>query len=533
MALKYIFVTGGIVSGIGKGTTVASLGRLFLSRGKEVALVKIDPYLNRDAGTMNPFQHGEVFVTEDGTETDLDLGHYERFLNKNLNRLSNFTTGTVFEAVTKQERQGVFLGKTIQIIPHITDEIKRRIKEAGRANKADLVICEIGGTVGDIEGLPFIEAIRQIKKDVGAENVAYIHVVKIDYVYPSDEAKTKPIQHSVQTLRGLGIQPDLLITRCKENISKEAKEKIALFCDVPLEYIIEAPNVSSIYEIPLILEANGLGKAVEKILNLPAQKPELKKWSEIIERLKNPQKEVVIALVGKYLDHPDAYLSVVEALYHGGIANQVKIKLKAIDSEKIKENDLSELFQGVNGVVVPGGFGIRGIEGKVEAIRYARENKIPFLGLCLGLQTAVIEYARHKAGLLGANSTEFDPITLHPVIALLPEQKKIKKMGGTMRLGSYPAYLKPDSLVANLYQNEIVSERHRHRFEVNPAYHKVLSQNGLIFSGTSKDEHLVEFIELDRKYHPFFAATQAHPEFKSRPDNAHPLFKGLVAAALK
>ncbi|MBI2263387.1 CTP synthase, partial [Candidatus Berkelbacteria bacterium] len=492
MKTKYIFVTGGIVSGIGKGTTVASLGRLFLSRGKEVALVKIDPYLNRDAGTMNPFQHGEVFVTEDGTETDLDLGHYERFLNKNLNRLSNFTTGTVYETVTKRERQGAFLGKTIQIIPHITDEIKRRIREAGQPNKADLVICEIGGTIGDIEGLPFLEAIRQMKKDVGAENVAYIHVVKIDYIYPSGEAKTKPIQHSVQALRGLGIQPDILVTRCRKNIPPEIKEKITLFCGIGVEDVIEAPNMSSIYAIPLALETNGLGKAVEKILGLPTRQPKLKDWSSMINKLKKPQGEVTIALIGKYLDHPDAYISVVEALHHGGIANQVKIKLKAVDSEKIKEGNLSKFFQNVNGVVVPGGFGIRGIEGKVRAIQYARENKIPFLGLCLGLQTAVIEYARHKIGLKGANSTEFDAATPHPVIDILPEQKKVRKMGGTMRLGSYSAHLKPHSLIANLYQNELISERHRHRFEVNPYYHKILNQNGLIFSGTSKDGLLVE-----------------------------------------
>lgn len=524
---KFIFVTGGIVSGIGKGITVASLGLLLKSRGLKVLPIKIDPYLNQDAGTMNPFQHGEVFVTDDGAETDLDLGHYERFINQNLTQVSNFTTGAVYQTVTSLERRGDYLGKTIQIIPHVTDEIKKRIRNA--AENFDVVLVEIGGTVGDIEALPFIEAIRQFRQDISPSNVLYIHTVKMDYIYPSDEAKTKPIQQSVQTLRTYGIQPDILICRCKRPITLQLRDKVALFTSVKKEHIIQAIDASSLYQIPLNLEKEGLGKSVCQYFGCK-NKVNLKNWQKITKIINQSKKTVAVALVGKYLDHPDAYISVVEALKHAGIANKVKIEIVPINSDK--KEDLSKLKK-VKAVLVPGGFGIRGIEGKIAAIKYARQNKIPFLGLCLGLQCAVIEFARHICKLDQANSTEFNSKTHHPVIDILPEQKKIKEKGGTMRLGAYPCLVKKNSLAFRLYKTLKISERHRHRYEVNPKYHQILQNKGLIFSGMSPNRRLVEIIELPPKIHPYFIATQAHPEFKSRPNRAHPLFAELISAVLK
>jgi len=526
---KYIFITGGIVSGIGKGITAASLGLLLKKSGFKVGMLKVDPYLNKDAGTMNPFQHGEVFVTEDGTETDLDLGHYERFVGENLSQLSNFTTGIIYSAVTEKERHGDFLGSTIQIIPHVTEEIKRRIKLAAQKSQADFLICEIGGTIGDIEGLPFIEAARQFRHDVGEENVLYIHVVKIVYIYPSEEAKTKPIQQSVQLLRSDGIQAGLLVVRCKEKLSDSIRKKIALFCDVDEKNVIEAINANSLYEIPLNLAKAGLARQVAKKFKLRFKKPNLNDWRQIVKKCHDVKKTINIAMVGKYLDHPDAYISVVEALRHAGIAYQTKINIIGVDSENTLK--INKILSKVDGILVPGGFGIRGIEGKVKAIQFARENKIPFLGLCLGLQVAVIEFARNMCKLHDANSTEFNPKTKYPVIEYLPEQLKIKSMGGTMRLGSYPAILKPDSKIRKLYGKNQIAERHRHRYEVNPEYHQILQKNGLIFSGNSPDKKLVEFIELAN--HPYFVATQAHPEFKSRPIKPHPLFLGFIGAAIK
>lgn len=538
MTTKYVFVTGGIVSGIGKGITTASIGALLKSRGFKVGLLKIDPYINSDAGTMNPFQHGEVFVTDDGAETDLDLGHYERFTDQSLTKLSNFTTGSVYGAVLEEERKGDFLGKTIQIIPHITDEIKQRIRNLASTEKPDVEVVEIGGTVGDIEALPFIEAARQFGQEFEPSDVCYVHVVKMDYIYPSDEAKTKPIQQSVVRLREHGINPDLLVVRCKRAIEKDLIEKIALFTGVKSDRIIEAINAKSLYDIPVCLESAGLGKAVSAALSLPRKKPNLSAWVKVGAANRKCNKTVRVGLIGKYLDHPDAYLSVVEALKHGGLAACAKIEIIPIDSEAIKpERDL----KAIDVICVPGGFGIRGIEGKIAAIEYAINNKIPFLGLCLGLQCAVIAIARYQANLTGANSTEFDRKTKYPVIDKMVEQKKIQKMGGTMRLGCFEAKLKTGSLAEKLYRryradisrNNMISERHRHRFEVNSIYIPDLAKAGLIFSGINPQTGLVEFIELSQKDHPYFIATQAHPEFKSRPTRPHPLFAGLITAAIK
>ncbi|KKP88687.1 MAG: CTP synthase [Berkelbacteria bacterium GW2011_GWA2_35_9] len=524
---KYIFVTGGVVSGIGKGITVASLGVLLKARGFKIGLLKLDPYLNIDAGTMNPFQHGEVFVTDDGAETDLDLGHYERFTDENLTKNSNSTTGQIYSAVLDKERTGEYLGATIQIIPHITNEIISRIKKVAR--KKDVVIVEIGGTVGDIESEPFIEAIRQFKRSVGRENICFVHTTKIDYIYPSEEPKTKPTQQSVSMLRSRGIQPDILVVRSKNGFSKSMKDKIALFCDVEESAIIPAPNAGSLYQIPLNLEKNNLAIKVLEKLNLKNRQPNLAQWENIKNQIENTKKEIRIGLVGKYTDNPDAYISVVESLKHTGISNLVDVKVIPIDSEKIDFVKLGKL----SGIVVPGGFGIRGIEGKLKAIKFARENKTPFLGLCLGLQCAVIEFARNVCDLKKASSTEFNSQTPHPVIDILPEQIKVEKKGGSMRLGSYKALIKKGSIVAEIYQNQIVYERHRHRYEVNPKYHKILKEKGLILSGLSPNKKLVEFIELSQTVHPYFVATQAHPEFKSRPFRPAPLFDGLIKSALK
>ncbi len=527
---KFVFVTGGVASSLGKGITAASLGRLLKARGLKVALQKIDPYLNVDAGTMNPYQHGEVFVTEDGAETDLDLGHYERFVDINLTRKSNVTTGQIYGAVIEKERRGEYLGQTVQVIPHITDEIKRRIYEVADEWDADVTIVEIGGTVGDIEGLPFLEAARQFKLDLGAEHVLYLHVTLIPTV-AGGELKTKPTQHSVRELRSIGIQPDGLVCRTPLPLTDEMRRKIALFCDTPYDAIFEAVDTDFIYEVPLLLEEQGIARWVMQRLGLSDGDPDLGDWRELVRRGRNPLDEVTVAMVGKYVQLRDAYLSVVEALKHGGFANQVRVRIRWVDAEQLNDDTAASLLNGVDGIVVPGGFGYRGIEGKIAAIKYARENEIPFLGLCLGLQCAVIEFARNVCGLEGANSTEFDEETRYPVIALMDEQRRVVQKGGTMRLGAYPCFLKPGTKIAEIYGTQLVYERHRHRYEVNPRYHEILERHGMVLGGISPDGKLVEAIELPN--HPFFIATQFHPEFKSRPNRPHPLFAAFIKAALK
>ena len=527
---KFVFVTGGVASSLGKGITAASLGRLLKARGFKVAMQKIDPYLNVDAGTMNPYQHGEVFVTEDGAETDLDLGHYERFVDINLTRKSNVTTGQIYGAVIEKERRGEYLGQTVQVIPHITDEIKRRIHEVAEEWDADVTIVEIGGTVGDIEGLPFLEAARQFKLDVCADHVLYLHVTLIPTV-AGGELKTKPTQHSVRELRSIGIQPDGLVCRTPMPLTEEMRRKIALFCDTPNDAIFEAVDTDFIYEVPLMLEEQGMAKWVMQRLGLTDGEPDLTDWRELVRRGRNPVGEVNIAMVGKYVQLRDAYLSVVEALKHGGFAHQVCVRIRWVDAEQLNDETASLLLNGIDGIVVPGGFGYRGIEGKIAAIKYARENGIPLLGLCLGLQCAVIEFARNVCGLSGANSTEFDEGTRHPVIALMDEQRRVVQKGGTMRLGAYPCFLKPGTKIAEIYGTHLVYERHRHRYEVNPRYHEILERHGMVLGGISPDGKLVEAIELSD--HPFFVATQFHPEFKSRPNRPHPLFASFIAASLK
>jgi CTP synthase len=525
-----VFVTGGVASSLGKGITAASLGRLLKACGFKVAMQKIDPYLNVDAGTMNPYQHGEVFVTEDGAETDLDLGHYERFVDINLTRKSNVTTGQIYGAVIEKERRGEYLGQTVQVIPHITDEIKRRIHEVAEEWDADVTIVEIGGTVGDIEGLPFLEAARQFKLDVGADHVLYLHVTLIPTV-AGGELKTKPTQHSVRELRSIGIQPDGLVCRTPMPLTEEMRRKIALFCDTPNDAIFEAVDTDFIYEVPLMLEEQGMAKWVMQRLGLTDGEPDLTDWRELVRRGRNPVGEVNIAMVGKYVQLRDAYLSVVEALKHGGFAHQVCVRIRWVDAEQLNDETAPLLLNGIDGIVVPGGFGYRGIEGKIVAIKYARENGIPLLGLCLGLQCAVIEFARNVCGLGGANSTEFDEGTRHPVIALMDEQRRVVQKGGTMRLGVYPCFLKPGTKIAEIYGTHLVYERHRHRYEVNPRYHEILERHGMVLGGISPDGKLVEAIELSD--HPFFVATQFHPEFKSRPNRPHPLFASFIAASLK
>ena len=527
---KFVFVTGGVASSLGKGITAASLGRLLKACGFKVAMQKIDPYLNVDAGTMNPYQHGEVFVTEDGAETDLDLGHYERFVDINLTRKSNVTTGQIYGAVIEKERRGKYLGQTVQVIPHITDEIKRRIHEVAEEWDADVTIVEIGGTVGDIEGLPFLEAARQFKLDVGADHVLYLHVTLIPTV-AGGELKTKPTQHSVRELRSIGIQPDGLVCRTPMPLTEEMRRKIALFCDTPNDAIFEAVDTDFIYEVPLMLEEQGMAKWVMQRLGLTDSEPDLTDWRELVRRGRNPVGEVNIAMVGKYVQLRDAYLSVVEALKHGGFAHQVCVRIRWVDAEQLNDETAPLLLNGIDGIVVPGGFGYRGIEGKIAAIKYARENGIPLLGLCLGLQCAVIEFARNVCGLSGANSTEFDEGTRHPVIALMDEQRRVVQKGGTMRLGAYPCFLKPGTKIAEIYGTHLVYERHRHRYEVNPRYHEILERHGMVLGGISPDGKLVEAIELSD--HPFFVATQFHPEFKSRPNRPHPLFTAFIGAALR
>ncbi len=535
---KYIFVTGGVVSGLGKGITAASLGRLLKSRGLNVAIMKLDPYINVDPGTMSPLQHGEVFVTEDGAETDLDLGHYERFINENLGQENNVTTGVVYSSVIERERRGAFLGGTVQVIPHITNEIKDRIKKVAKEADADVVIAEIGGTVGDIESLPFLEAIRQMKGDLGPKQVMYIHVTLIPYLKAAGEQKTKPTQHSVASLRGIGIAPDAIVCRSDEPLAPEVVEKIALFCDVSQKAVVENCNVATIYEVPLLLQKQGLHELVIEHFDLQPQPRDLVQWREVVQRYKNPEDELKVAIVGKYVELPDAYMSVVEALVHAGISHRVRVDIKWVASEDleptcedISPSDLAaEELSDVDAVIVPGGFDERGIEGMLNAITYARQNDVPFLGLCLGLQCAVVEIARNVAGLKGAHSTEFAPDTPHPVIDLLPEQAQVEELGGTMRLGSYPCELVPGSTAAKAYGTEEIHERHRHRFEVNPDYVEALQDAGLTAAGRWEDANLVEVVELSD--HPWFVGVQFHPEFKSRPNKPHPLFVDLLGVAL-
>jgi len=534
---KHIFVTGGVVSSLGKGLTASSLGSLLVARGLNVTMQKLDPYLNVDPGTMNPFQHGEVFVTEDGAETDLDIGHYERFLDVNLTADANVTTGKVYSSVIAKERRGDYLGDTVQVIPHITNEIKDEMLAMAKPG-VDVVLHEIGGTVGDIESLPFLEAARQVRRDVGRENVFFLHVSLVPYIGPSGELKTKPTQHSVAALRALGIQPDALVCRCDRAVPDSVKRKISLMCDVDEDAVISCPDAPSIYEIPKVLHDEGLDAYVVRRLNLSFRDVNWKAWDDLLERVHSPKEDVTIALVGKYIDLPDAYLSVLEALRAGAFANWAKVAIQWVASDDCATPEgAAHALGAVDGIVVPGGFGIRGVEGKIGAIRYARENQVPILGLCLGLQCMVMEVARDLAGLEGAASTEFDPDTAHPVIATMAEQVKIVSgdgdMGGTMRLGSYPAELARGSIVSRLYGTRQVTERHRHRYEVNNSYRAQLEKAGLVISGTSPDAKLVEFVELPTAVHPFFVATQAHPELKSRPTKPHPLFRGLVEAALR
>ena len=534
---KHLFVTGGVASSLGKGLTASSLGKLLTLRGFRVTMQKLDPYLNVDPGTMNPFQHGEVFVTDDGAETDLDIGHYERFLNRNLHGSANVTTGQVYSNVIARERRGEYLGDTVQVIPHITNEIKERIR-AMSGPDIDIVITEIGGTVGDIESLPFLEAARQIRRDVGRENVFYLHVSLVPYIGPSGELKTKPTQHSVAALRSIGIAPDAVVIRSDRNIPENIKRKISSMCDVDVEAVVAAVDAPSIYDIPKVLYAEGLDSYVAKRLGMPDKQLTWGDWDDLLDRVHNPKHEVTIGLVGKYVDLPDAYLSVTEALRSGGFANRAKVNIKWVASDDCEnESGAAKSLAGLDGICIPGGFGVRGIEGKIGALKYARENKIPALGLCLGLQCMVIEAARNLSSMKGANSAEFEPNCEFPVISTMHSQEEIVSgngdMGGTMRLGLYPAHLIQNSIVAKLYGGMEISERHRHRYEVNNKYRDQIAKGGLVFSGTSPDGNLVEFVELPTDQHPFYVGTQAHPEFLSRPNKAHPLFSGLISAALK
>ncbi|MGW1679777.1 CTP synthase [Saccharopolyspora sp. NPDC002376] len=539
--IKHVFVTGGVASSLGKGLTASSLGELLTSRGLRVTMQKLDPYLNVDPGTMNPFQHGEVFVTEDGAETDLDIGHYERFLDRDLTRNANVTTGQVYSAVIAKERRGEYLGDTVQVIPHITDQIKARIRamaepdEDGRT--PDVVITEVGGTVGDIESLPFLEACRQVRHDVGRDNCFFLHVSLVPFLAPSGELKTKPTQHSVAALRNIGIQPDALVCRSDRDLPEDLKRKIALMCDVDTDGVVACPDAPSIYDIPRVLHREGLDAYMVRRLGLPFRDVDWSVWGDLLDRVHNPSEKVRIALVGKYVDLPDAYLSVTEALRAGGFAHRAKVEITWVASDTCETDaGAAQALSGMDGVMIPGGFGVRGIEGKLGAIRYARTHSIPALGLCLGLQCMVIEAARSLAGLEQANSAEFEESCKHPVISTMADQTDVvsgdRDMGGTMRLGSYPAKLRTDSIVAEAYGSTEVDERHRHRYEVNNAYRDRLSKAGLVFSGTSPDGRLVEFVELAREEHPFFVGTQAHPELKSRPTRPHPLFAAFVKAAL-
>ena len=526
MAAKYVFVTGGVVSGLGKGITAASLGRLLKARGHAVTMQKFDPYINVDPGTMNPVQHGEVFVTEDGTETDLDLGHYERFVDENLGVHSNVTTGKIYWSVIQKERRGDFGGGTVQVIPHITNEIKSRFYHSGER----IVIIEVGGTVGDIESQPFLEAIRQFQQEMGRENAVLVHVTLIPFLRASQEMKTKPTQASVRELQRMGIQPDILVCRSEYPLTDGIREKIALFCNIDSKRVIQNLDVEYLYEAPLAMERENLAQVVCDCLKLPCQEPDLREWNEMVERLCHPKNTVTVALVGKYVELHDAYLSVVEALKHGGIENQAKVKIEWVDSERLTEKNLRQKFQRVHGIIVPGGFGDRGIEGMILAIRYAREYKVPYLGICLGMQMAVVEFARNVLCYTGANSVEFDAKTEYPVISLMPDQENVENRGGTLRLGAYPCALNAQSKAYRIYGRGIVQERHRHRYEFNNEYREAVEDAGMSLCGMSPDKRVVEMIEL--KEHPFFIGTQAHPEFRSRPNRAHPLFRGFVEAAL-
>ena len=530
---KHIFVTGGVVSSLGKGLTSAALGLVLERRGLRISIQKLDPYINVDPGTMSPYQHGEVYVTADGAETDLDLGHYERFTNANISRLSNFTTGSIYHSIITKERRGDYLGKTVQVIPHVTDEIKSSIRQIA-TDDVDVVLTEIGGTVGDIESLPFLEAIRQFRKDVGRENVLYVHLTLVPYLRAAREIKTKPTQHSVGRLREIGIQPDMLICRTEHPLNDEIKAKIALFCNVDEEAVIEEQDLAHsylIYELPLVLARQGVDELIVKMLGLECGQAQLDDWAEMVEVLRTPAKTVEVAVVGKYIEHRDAYKSIYEALTHGGIANNCRVNVRAVESEDIENKGAEAVLSGVSGVLVPGGFGYRGVEGKVEAIRYARENRLPYFGICLGMQCAVIEFARNVCGFEGANSSEFEDKTPYPVIDLMETQKSVAGMGGTMRLGSYPCELLPGTNAQKAYDAATVGERHRHRYEFNNAYREKMRMRGMIFSGVSPDGQLVEIVELQD--HPWYVAVQFHPEFQSKPDRPHPLFRDFIANSLK
>jgi CTP synthase len=528
---KFVFVTGGVVSSIGKGIVAASLGRLMKSRDYSVSILKLDPYINVDPGTMSPFQHGEVFVTDDGAETDLDLGHYERFTDTAMSRLNSVTTGSIYQAVLNKERRGDYMGGTVQVIPHITNEIKERILRVAKDTNPDVVIVEIGGTVGDIESLPFLEAIRQFRKEIGRQNILYMHVTLVPWIPSAGEMKTKPTQHSVKELRSIGIQPDILICRSDRPLGPGIKDKMSEFCDVPVESVITAQDARSIYEVPLILEKEGLAQQVLTLLNLEQRPPNLQQWQDLVDRMYRPNPPVEVAIVGKYVRLSDAYLSVVEALRHAAIAAGSELNLRWVNSEDIETHGAAKYLEGVAGVLVPGGFGIRGVDGKIAAIAYAREQNVPFLGLCLGMQCSVIEWAKHVAGLGDASSSEFVPDSANPVINLLPEQQDVVDLGGTMRLGLYPCRIQSGTLADQLYGETVIYERHRHRYEFNNAYRSLFLETGFVISGTSPDGRLVEIVELP--HHPFFVATQFHPEFRSRPNVPHPLFRGFMQAAKK
>ena len=533
---KYIFVTGGVVSSLGKGITAASLGRLLKSRGYRVTIQKLDPYINIDPGTMSPYQHGEVFVTDDGAETDLDLGHYERFIDINLSKNSNTTTGKIYQSVINKERRGDYLGGTVQVIPHITNEIKERVFRVGQQDNADFVITEIGGTVGDIESLPFLEAIRQVKKDVGKNDVLYIHVTLVPYISAAGELKTKPTQHSVKELRSIGISPDIIVCRSEKPISKEMREKMAMFCDVDPDAVIQNLTARSIYEVPMLMEEQGLDTIVLRKLEMEDKPKDMQGWHDMVARiLKKYDKKVTIAVVGKYVALQDAYISITESLRHAAVANEAELDIHWVNAEEIEadDTDMDKVMSGVDGILVPGGFGNRGIEGKIKAIQYAREHKIPFFGICLGMQCAVIEFARHVCGMADANSSEFNPNSAHPVIDLMPEQIDVEDLGGTMRLGLYPCKVYPDTLTSKAYNAELIYERHRHRYEFNNAFREEIVGKGLVLGGTLPNGRLVEIVELPESEHPWFLGAQFHPEFKSRPTNPHPLFREFVGAAVK
>ena len=531
MSTKYLFIMGGVMSSLGKGILTSSIARILKSKDFKVNIIKFDPYLNVDPGTMSPYQHGEVFVTDDGAETDLDLGHYERFVDENLSKNSNVTSGKIYYSIIGKERKGDFLGGTVQVIPHVTKEIKDRIYIVGKSDRTDVVITEIGGTVGDIESLPFLEAIRQVSTEIGRENVMYIHVTLVPYLAKSGELKTKPTQHSVKELRSLGIQPDIIVCRTEKQLSKDIKDKVSLFCNIPCECVIQNLDAEILYEVPLMMEKEGLSGIVCKRLGLiDCKEPDLTEWSEMVEKQRNLSKTVTIALAGKYVELHDAYLSIVEALKHGGIANDADIKIKWVNSEYINEENVNNYLQKVDGILVPGGFGDRGIEGKILAIKYARENKVPYLGICLGMQMAVVEFARNVLKFEKADSSEFNAESPYPVIDLMPEQRDVDEKGGTMRLGLYPCKIKKDTKIEGVYNQELIYERHRHRFEFNNEYRRNFETKGMVLSGMSPSDRLVEAIEL--KDHPWFVGVQFHPEFKSRPNRAHPLFREFIKAAI-